>query len=100
MLTWFFLVGNRNLLPLLLEQQKKTDYLSASCGGPVGTSFAQNDPNIGSMLLAGYPGEVGEIALAEIIFGNHYPGKLFFFSLILESIAIGHSNYLVYMIPS
>ncbi|KAJ6307117.1 hypothetical protein OIU78_022240 [Salix suchowensis] len=45
-------------------------------GGPVDISFAKNDRNIGSILWAGYPGEAGAIALAEIIFGDHNPGEL------------------------
>ncbi|KAJ6919892.1 hypothetical protein NC651_013740 [Populus alba x Populus x berolinensis] len=43
-------------------------------GGPIDVSFAKNDENIGSILWAGYPGEAGAIALAEIIFGDHNPG--------------------------
>lgn len=43
-------------------------------GGPVDVSFAKNDPKIGSILWAGYPGEAGAIALAEILFGEHNPG--------------------------
>jgi hypothetical protein len=48
-------------------------------GGPVDISFAKNDKNIGSILWAGYPGEAGAIALAEIIFGDHNPGDICFF---------------------
>ncbi|KAG8660399.1 hypothetical protein MANES_02G154700v8 [Manihot esculenta] len=44
------------------------------CGGPVDVSFAKYDKNIGSILWAGYPGEAGGIALADIIFGDHNPG--------------------------
>ncbi|KAG6776015.1 hypothetical protein POTOM_019518 [Populus tomentosa] len=43
-------------------------------GGPIDVSFPKNDENIGSILWAGYPGEAGAIALAEIIFGDHNPG--------------------------
>ncbi|XP_027150102.1 probable beta-D-xylosidase 7 [Coffea eugenioides] len=43
-------------------------------GGPVDISFARDDPRIGSILWAGYPGEAGGIALAQIIFGDHNPG--------------------------
>ncbi|XP_051124642.1 probable beta-D-xylosidase 7 [Andrographis paniculata] len=44
------------------------------CGGPVDVSFAKNDAKIGSILWAGYPGEAGGQAIAEIIFGDHNPG--------------------------
>ena len=44
-------------------------------GGPVDISFARDDPRIGSILWAGYPGEAGGIALAQIIFGDHNPGN-------------------------
>ncbi|MBA0745993.1 hypothetical protein Gogos_008546 [Gossypium gossypioides] len=42
--------------------------------GPVDITFAKNDQNIGSIIWAGYPGEAGGRALAEIIFGDHNPG--------------------------
>ncbi|MBA0623826.1 hypothetical protein Godav_009261 [Gossypium davidsonii] len=41
---------------------------------PVDITFAKNDQNIGSIIWAGYPGEAGGRALAEIIFGDHNPG--------------------------
>ncbi|KAL3618002.1 putative beta-D-xylosidase 7 [Castilleja foliolosa] len=44
------------------------------CGGPVDVGFAKDERNIGSIIWAGYPGEAGGIALAEIIFGKHNPG--------------------------
>ncbi|KAG8493948.1 hypothetical protein CXB51_011276 [Gossypium anomalum] len=44
------------------------------CGGPVDITFAKNDQTIGSIIWAGYPGEAGGRALAEIIFGDHNPG--------------------------
>ncbi|BBN01511.1 beta-glucosidase [Marchantia polymorpha subsp. ruderalis] len=43
-------------------------------GGPVDVSFAKDDPNIGSILWVGYPGQAGGQALAEIIFGERNPG--------------------------
>lgn len=45
-------------------------------GGPVDISFAKDDPKVGSILWAGYPGEAGGIALSQIIFGDHNPGTL------------------------
>ncbi|XP_050212687.1 probable beta-D-xylosidase 7 [Mercurialis annua] len=53
---------------------KKPVVLVLLCGGPVDISFAKYDHNIGSILWAGYPGEAGGIALAEIMFGDINPG--------------------------
>ncbi|XP_027093239.1 probable beta-D-xylosidase 7 [Coffea arabica] len=53
---------------------KKPIILVVLCGGPVDISFAKDDPKIGSILWAGYPGEAGGTAVAEIIFGDHNPG--------------------------
>jgi len=43
-------------------------------GGPVDVSFAVNNPQISSIIWAGYPGQAGGQALAEIIFGDYNPG--------------------------
>ncbi|KFK31135.1 hypothetical protein AALP_AA6G072500 [Arabis alpina] len=53
---------------------KKPVVLVLICGGPVDVSFATNNAKIGSIIWAGYPGEAGGIALAEILFGDHNPG--------------------------
>ncbi|KAJ4826621.1 hypothetical protein Tsubulata_002221 [Turnera subulata] len=44
-----------------------------SAGG-VDISFAKNNPKIGAILWAGYPGEKGGPAIADIIFGKYNPG--------------------------
>lgn len=44
-------------------------------GGPVDLRFAKEDDGIQSILWAGYPGEAGGRAIAEVIFGDHNPGK-------------------------
>ncbi|XP_057820324.2 probable beta-D-xylosidase 7 isoform X2 [Cryptomeria japonica] len=66
------------------EQQKLVSEVSRAakrpvvlvilCGGPVDVSFAVNDSSISSIIWAGYPGEAGGQALAEIIFGDYNPG--------------------------
>ena len=44
-------------------------------GGPVDVSFAQNDPRIPSIIWAGYPGQAGGQAIADVLFGTTNPGK-------------------------
>lgn len=43
-------------------------------GGPVDVSFAEVDPNVAAILWAGYPGQAGGAAIADVIFGAHNPG--------------------------
>ncbi|KAJ4839426.1 hypothetical protein Tsubulata_035359 [Turnera subulata] len=44
-----------------------------SAGG-LDISFAKNNPKIGAILWAGYPGEKGGPAIADVIFGKYNPG--------------------------
>ncbi|XP_076884659.1 putative beta-D-xylosidase 7 [Bidens hawaiensis] len=69
------LPGKQEELVLAVAQAaKKPVLLVLICGGPVDVSFAKNEAKVGSILWAGYPGEAGGTALAEIIFGDHNPG--------------------------
>lgn len=43
-------------------------------GGPIDVSFAKNDPRIPSIIWAGYPGQAGGAAIADILFGLANPG--------------------------
>ncbi|XP_071713319.1 probable beta-D-xylosidase 7 [Rutidosis leptorrhynchoides] len=63
-----------DLVMAVARAAKKPVLLVLLCGGPVDVSFAKDDEKIGSILWAGYPGEAGGTALAEIIFGDHNPG--------------------------
>jgi len=45
-------------------------------GGPVDVTFANNDPRIGGIVWAGYPGQAGGAAIADVLFGAHNPGEL------------------------
>ncbi|GJQ98702.1 probable beta-D-xylosidase 7 [Tanacetum coccineum] len=63
-----------DLVSAVANAAKNPVLLVLLCGGPVDVSFAKDDAKIGSILWAGYPGEAGGLALAEIIFGDHNPG--------------------------
>ncbi|XP_074379564.1 putative beta-D-xylosidase 7 [Apium graveolens] len=62
------------LITNVAKVSKKPVVLVVLSGGPVDILFARDDPNIASILWAGYPGEAGGTALTEIIFGDHNPG--------------------------
>ncbi|KAA3484907.1 putative beta-D-xylosidase 7 [Gossypium australe] len=64
----------QNLISSIARVAKNPVILVLLSGGPVDITFAKNDQRIGSILWAGYPGEAGGRALAEIIFGDHNPG--------------------------
>ncbi|KAI3978506.1 hypothetical protein MKX01_015681 [Papaver californicum] len=64
----------QHLISRVAKAAKKPVILVLLSGGPVDISFAKDDHNVGSIIWAGYPGEAGGIALAEIIFGDHNPG--------------------------
>ncbi|KAG9451585.1 hypothetical protein H6P81_011550 [Aristolochia fimbriata] len=64
----------QNLITHVAKASKKPVILVLLSGGPLDISFAKRDPNIGSILWAGYPGEAGGIAIADVIFGKHNPG--------------------------
>lgn len=43
-------------------------------GGPIDVAFAKYDPKIAAILWAGYPGQAGGAAIADVLFGTTNPG--------------------------
>jgi len=64
----------QNLITAVAKAAKRPIVLVLLCGGPVDVTFAKLDPHIGAIIWAGYPGEAGGVALAQVIFGDHNPG--------------------------
>ncbi|MBA0775753.1 hypothetical protein Gotri_010864 [Gossypium trilobum] len=70
-----FLPGRQQeLIVSVAKAAKRPVVLVLLSGGPIDISFAKDDPRIGGIFWAGYPGEGGGNALAEVIFGDHNPG--------------------------
>uniref|UniRef100_A0ACD5Z5K8 Uncharacterized protein n=1 Tax=Avena sativa TaxID=4498 RepID=A0ACD5Z5K8_AVESA len=63
-----------NLINSVADAAKKPVILVLLCGGPVDVTFAKNNPKVGAILWAGYPGQAGGIAIAQVLFGEHNPG--------------------------
>uniref|UniRef100_A0A1D1XLI4 Putative beta-D-xylosidase 7 n=1 Tax=Anthurium amnicola TaxID=1678845 RepID=A0A1D1XLI4_9ARAE len=64
----------QTLITSVAKAAKRPVILVLLCGGPVDVTFAKDDQTIGGILWAGYPGEAGGIALADVLFGKHNPG--------------------------
>lgn len=43
-------------------------------GSPIDVTFAKNDPRVAAILWAGYPGQAGGAAIADVLFGTTNPG--------------------------
>lgn len=70
------LPGNQtDLINKVVAASKGPVVLVILSGGAVDISFAENNPKIGAIIWAGYPGEEGGQAIADIIFGRYNPGK-------------------------
>nr|CAB3476988.1 unnamed protein product [Digitaria exilis] len=63
--SWINAVAEASPYPIVL--------VIMSAGG-VDVSFAQNNSKIGAIVWAGYPGEEGGTAIADVLFGKHNPG--------------------------
>ncbi|GAB4858723.1 Probable beta-D-xylosidase 7, variant 2 [Ancistrocladus abbreviatus] len=66
--------GQQAVITSVAGAAKNPVILVLLCGGPVDISFAKDHKNIGGILWAGYPGEAGGTAIAEVLFGDHNPG--------------------------
>ncbi|KAF7048457.1 hypothetical protein CFC21_057217 [Triticum aestivum] len=62
------------LVSAVAKASKGPVILVLMSGGPVDIAFAQNDRKIAGILWAGYPGQAGGQAIADVIFGHHNPG--------------------------
>ncbi|KAF9597059.1 hypothetical protein IFM89_015250 [Coptis chinensis] len=63
-----------DLIAAVALASKRPLVLILTGGGPLDVSFAKEDTKIASILWAGYPGEAGGLALADVIFGEYNPG--------------------------
>ncbi|KAJ1696210.1 hypothetical protein LUZ63_004722 [Rhynchospora breviuscula] len=66
--------SQKDLITSVAKVAKKPVILVLLCGGPVDVSFAKSDPKIGAIVWAGYPGQAGGPAIAQVLFGEHNPG--------------------------
>ncbi|XP_062197465.1 probable beta-D-xylosidase 2 [Phragmites australis] len=62
------------LISAVAKASKGLVILVLMSGGPIDIAFAQNDQRIAGILWAGYPGQAGGQAIADVIFGQHNPG--------------------------
>uniref|UniRef100_A0A0D9XRF7 Fibronectin type III-like domain-containing protein n=1 Tax=Leersia perrieri TaxID=77586 RepID=A0A0D9XRF7_9ORYZ len=64
----------QSLITAVAAASKRPVILVLLTGGPVDVTFAQMSNKIGAILWAGYPGQAGGKAIAQVIFGDHNPG--------------------------
>jgi hypothetical protein len=68
----------QELVSRVAKASKGPTVLVLMSGGPVDVSFAKNDPRISAILWAGYPGQAGGAAIADVLFGTTNPGNLYY----------------------
>ncbi|KAM5576036.1 putative beta-D-xylosidase 2 [Rosa sericea] len=64
----------QELISKVAASSKGPTILVLMSGGPVDVTFAKNDPRIAGIVWAGYPGQAGGQAIADIVFGISNPG--------------------------
>lgn len=64
----------QELISRVAKASKGPVVLVLMTGGPIDITFAKNDPKIAAILWAGYPGQAGGAAIADVIFGTTNPG--------------------------
>ncbi|KAL9332317.1 hypothetical protein ACSQ67_001927 [Phaseolus vulgaris] len=64
----------QDLVSKVAAASKGPTILVLMSGGPVDITFAKNNPRIVGILWAGYPGQAGGAAIADILFGTSSPG--------------------------
>jgi hypothetical protein len=73
--TGLLLPGHQqDLVSKVAAASKGPTILVLMSGGPVDITFAKNDPKVAGILWAGYPGQAGGAAIADILFGTANPG--------------------------
>jgi hypothetical protein len=80
-----------HLVNSVADAAKKPVILVLLCGGPVDVTFAKNNPKIGAIVWAGYPGQAGGIAIAQVLFGEHNPGEISFTASLILNIFIRYN---------
>ncbi|KAG8385323.1 hypothetical protein BUALT_Bualt03G0030800 [Buddleja alternifolia] len=69
------LPGYQNqLINQVASESKGPVILVVMSAGGVDISFARDSPNIQAIIWAGYPGQEGGHAIADVVFGRHNPG--------------------------
>ncbi|MBA0861773.1 hypothetical protein Goshw_000644 [Gossypium schwendimanii] len=64
----------QELVSKVAKASKGPTVLVLMSGGPIDVSFAKNDPRVGAILWAGYPGQAGGAAIADVLYGTTNPG--------------------------
>ncbi|XP_009111875.2 beta-D-xylosidase 1 [Brassica rapa] len=64
----------QDLVTRVAQASKGPVVLVLMSGGPIDVSFAKNNPRVAAIIWAGYPGQAGGAAIADIIFGAVNPG--------------------------
>lgn len=64
----------QELVTRVAQASKGPVILVLMSGGPIDVTFAKNNPRVAAIIWAGYPGQAGGAAIANIIFGAVNPG--------------------------